>query len=70
MKKQRVYLAGGFRSNWQQKTIESSNKIDWVNPREKEQDKKMSLEEFKKMVKGTGCGCKSPGYRHSKALQV
>ena len=36
MNKQKVYLAGGFRSDWANKVKECSNNIDWINPKDKE----------------------------------
>ena len=36
MKKQKVYLAGGFRTNWQELVKDSSENIYWINPKDKE----------------------------------
>lgn len=43
--KQRIYLAGGIRSNWQAKVTEQVN-ADFFNPRDKEVDKVLTLTEF------------------------
>lgn len=34
--KQKVYLAGGFKNDWQSKVISSSEWITWINPKSKE----------------------------------
>lgn len=36
MIKQKVYLAGGFKSDWAITVKESSNNFNWINPKEKE----------------------------------
>lgn len=36
MIKQKVYLAGGFKSDWTTTVKESSNNFHWINPKEKE----------------------------------
>ena len=36
MRKQKTYLAGGFKSDWANKVKECSNNIEWVNPKDKE----------------------------------
>lgn len=41
----KVYLAGGLRSNWQQKVIDSV-KATFFNPRQKEVDQPMTLQEY------------------------
>jgi len=43
--KQKVYLAGGIRSNWQQKVIDNVDAI-FFNPRTKEVDRTLTLTEF------------------------
>lgn len=43
--KQKIYLAGGIRSGWQEKIISNVDAI-FYNPRDKEIDKILSLEEF------------------------
>lgn len=43
--KQKVYLAGGIRSNWQEK-VTSQVDADFFNPRTKEVDKVLTLQEF------------------------
>lgn len=43
--KQKVYLAGGIRSNWQEK-VTSNVDAEFYNPRTKEVDKTLTLEEF------------------------
>lgn len=45
MKKQKVYLAGGIRSNWQEK-VTSKIDADFYNPRTKEIERILTLEEF------------------------
>lgn len=42
----KVYLAGGFRNNWQEKVIAQIPEITFFNPRDKESDGKMSLDEY------------------------
>lgn len=34
--KQKVYLAGGFKSDWATTVKESSNNFHWINPKDKE----------------------------------
>lgn len=34
--KQKVYLAGGFKSDWHSKVMSSSELITWINPKSKE----------------------------------
>ena len=34
--KQKVYLAGGFGSNWAEQVKECSDNFNWINPKEKE----------------------------------
>lgn len=34
--KQKIYLAGGFKSNWHEQVKESSDNFEWINPKEKE----------------------------------
>jgi nucleoside 2-deoxyribosyltransferase len=34
--KQKVYLAGGFKSDWANRVKECSNNFDWINPKDKE----------------------------------
>jgi nucleoside 2-deoxyribosyltransferase len=41
-----IYLAGGIRSDWQQKVIDSVNYLTFFNPRSKEVDKRLTLDEF------------------------
>jgi nucleoside 2-deoxyribosyltransferase len=36
MSKQKVYLAGGFKSGWGEKVKSSTKKIKWIDPKEKE----------------------------------
>jgi nucleoside 2-deoxyribosyltransferase len=36
MKKQTVYLAGGFKSDWANKVKQCSDNFNWVNPKDKE----------------------------------
>ena len=36
MKKQKVYLAGGMKSDWAKRVKESSNNFYWLDPKEKE----------------------------------
>jgi nucleoside 2-deoxyribosyltransferase len=36
MRKQKVYLAGGFKSNWHEQVKCCSNSFEWINPKEKE----------------------------------
>ena len=36
MRKQKIYLAGGFKSDWANKVKQCSNNIDWINPKDKE----------------------------------
>lgn len=43
--KQKIYLAGGLRSNWQKKVTDKVDAI-FYNPREKEVDKVLTLLEF------------------------
>jgi len=45
MEKQKVYLAGGIRSNWQERVIEKVDAI-FYNPRTKEVTKTLTLNEF------------------------
>lgn len=42
---QKIYLAGGIRSNWQEK-VTSSVDAEFYNPRTKEVDKVLTLKEF------------------------
>lgn len=44
--KNKVYLAGGIRSNWQEKVIEANPKLEFYNPRTKEVDRTLTLPEF------------------------
>jgi len=34
--KQKIYLAGGFRSDWHEKVKQCSDNFQWINPKEKE----------------------------------
>lgn len=34
--KQKVYLAGGFKNDWQTRVISCSDMFDWINPKSKE----------------------------------
>lgn len=36
MKKQVVYLAGGFKSDWANDVKNCSDQLQWINPKEKE----------------------------------
>ena len=36
MGKQKVYLAGGFKSNWANEVKKCSDNFQWINPKEKE----------------------------------
>lgn len=36
MKKEKVYLAGGFRSDWASKVEDSTPNLDFINPKDKE----------------------------------
>lgn len=36
MIRQKVYLAGGFRSDWAKQVMYSSNNFIWINPKDKE----------------------------------
>lgn len=36
MKKQTIYLAGGFKSDWANDIKKCSDKFQWINPKEKE----------------------------------
>jgi len=36
MKKQKIYLAGGFRSDWANDVKKCSETFQWINPKEKE----------------------------------
>lgn len=36
MGKQKIYLAGGFKSDWANEVKKCSNNFQWINPKEKE----------------------------------
>ena len=36
MSNQTVYLAGGFKSDWDKKVMQSTDKLNWINPKDKE----------------------------------
>lgn len=36
MYKQKVYLAGGFKSDWAEKVKQCSDSFNWINPKDKE----------------------------------
>ncbi len=36
MNKQKVYLAGGFKSNWAEQVKKCSDNFEWINPKDKE----------------------------------
>ena len=52
MKKQKVYLSGGFKSNWSDEVINTSRNFDWINPKNKEfnndENLKMNVNEYGK----------------------
>jgi nucleoside 2-deoxyribosyltransferase len=46
VKKQIVYLAGGFRSNWRKKVKNTCTNLLFIDPEEKEQNKKFTPSEY------------------------